>query len=169
MVGSRPRSASWLPLECRYTARTLEWFSELVRYLSALTLILLNCFWSDCLGVKDFQKQLPGCKGILGMHCRGMKEACGITLTVLTFHLRSWFFDESISFRLHLHFFSNEKSAQRGNFGADIPADIRPKASVKPSKSWKQKHFGTDIPRRRPWKKLRSEKPRADFCFPYTS
>ena len=47
-------------------------------------------------------------------------------------------------------YFRNEKSAQRGSFGTDIPADIRPKTSVRPSKSWKNKHFGTDIPRGRP-------------------
>ena len=35
----------------------------------------------------------------------------------------------------------NEKSAQRGS----------PKTSVRPSKSWKKKHFGMDIPRGRPW------------------
>ena len=44
------------------------------------------------------------------------------------------------------------KSAQRGSFGPDIPTDIRPKTSVRPSKPWKNKHFGTDIPRGRPWK-----------------
>ena len=58
--------------------------------------------------------------------------------------------------------FRNENSAQRGSFGPDIP----PKTSVRPSKSWKHKHFGADIPRGRPWKKLRSEKLRADFSFP---
>ena len=31
----------------------------------------------------------------------------------------------------------NENSAQRGSFWPDIPADIRPKTSVRPSKSWK--------------------------------
>ena len=46
----------------------------------------------------------------------------------------------------------DENSAQRGSFGPDIPADIPPKTSVRPSKSWKNKHFGTDIPRGRPWK-----------------
>ena len=46
--------------------------------------------------------------------------------------------------------FRTENSAQRGSFGPDIPADIPPKTSVRPSKSWKNKHFGTDIPRGRP-------------------
>ena len=35
-------------------------------------------------------------------------------------------------------FFRNENSAQRGSFWPDIPADIRPKTSVMPSKSWKK-------------------------------
>ena len=48
--------------------------------------------------------------------------------------------------------FRNEKSAQRGSFWPDVPADIRPKTSVRPSKSWKNKHFGTDMPRGRPRK-----------------
>ena len=46
----------------------------------------------------------------------------------------------------------NEKSAQRGSFRPDVPADIRPKTSVRPSKSWKNYHFGTDMPRGRPRK-----------------
>ena len=33
----------------------------------------------------------------------------------------------------------NEKSAQRGSFRPDVPADIRPKTSVRPSKCWKKK------------------------------
>ena len=48
--------------------------------------------------------------------------------------------------------FRNENSAQRGSFRPDIPADIPPKTSVRPSKSWKIKHFGTDIPCGRPRK-----------------
>ena len=49
--------------------------------------------------------------------------------------------------------FRNEKSAQRGSFRPDVPADIRPKTtSVRPSKSWENKHFGTDMPRGRPRK-----------------
>ena len=65
----------------------------------------------------------------------------------------------------------NEKSAQRGSVGPDIPADIRPKTSVRPSKSWKNKHFGDGHPARTSMKKLRSEKLRseklrADFSFP---
>ena len=39
-------------------------------------------------------------------------------------------------------FFRNEKSAQRGSFGPDIPADIRPKTSVRPSKFWKTSILG---------------------------
>ena len=35
-------------------------------------------------------------------------------------------------------FFRNESSAQRGSFWPDIPADIRPKTSVRRSKSWKK-------------------------------
>ena len=70
------------------------------------------------------------------------------------------------SVNLHI-LLRKENSAQRGSFWPDIPADIRPKTSVRPSKSWKNKHFGTDIPRGRPRKKLRSEKLRADFFVPY--
>ena len=47
------------------------------------------------------------------------------------------------------------------SFRPDVPADIRPKTSVRPFKSWKNKHFGTGMPR-----ELRSEKLRADFSFP---
>ena len=50
------------------------------------------------------------------------------------------------------HCQENEKSAQRGSFRPDIPADIPPKTSVRRSKSWKIKHFGTDIPCGRPRK-----------------
>ena len=49
-------------------------------------------------------------------------------------------------------FLRNGNSAQRGSVWPDIPADIRPKTSVRPSKSEKNKHFGTDIPRGRPQK-----------------
>ena len=38
------------------------------------------------------------------------------------------------------------------SFRPDVPADIRPKTSVRLSKSWKNKHFGTDMPRGRPRK-----------------
>ena len=44
------------------------------------------------------------------------------------------------------------KSAQRGSFGPDVPADVPPKTSVSRSKSWKNKHCGTHIPCGRPWK-----------------
>ena len=51
------------------------------------------------------------------------------------------------------------------------------KTSVKPSKSWKNKHFGADVhdPKARTsmtpggFKKLRSEKLRAEFSFPTES
>ena len=48
----------------------------------------------------------------------------------------------------------NEKAAQRVSFGAGYPADVQrgypggspgTKTSVKPSKSWKNKHFGADV------------------------
>ena len=48
------------------------------------------------------------------------------------------------------HCFRNKNSAQRGSFGPDIPADVPPKTSVRPSKSWKNKHVGTHIRRGRP-------------------
>ena len=38
------------------------------------------------------------------------------------------------------------------SFRPDVPADIRPKTSVRPSESWKNKHSGTDVPRGRPRK-----------------
>ena len=38
------------------------------------------------------------------------------------------------------------------SFRPDVPADIRPKTSVRPSKSWKNKHFGTGMPRGGPRK-----------------
>ena len=62
----------------------------------------------------------------------------------------------------------NEKSAQRGGVRPDVPADIRPKTSVRPSRSCKTSIFGTDMPRttRRPQKRFRSEKLPADFSFP---
>ena len=44
------------------------------------------------------------------------------------------------------------KFSPKRKFGPDIPAHIRPKTSVRPSKSWKNKHFRTDIPRGRPGK-----------------
>ena len=62
-------------------------------------------------------------------------------------------------------FLRNEKSAQRGSFGPGIPADIRPKTSVRHSNSWKNKHLGTDMPRGCPRKKLRSDKLRADISL----
>ena len=59
----------------------------------------------------------------------------------------------------------NEKSAQRESFRPDVPADIRPKTSVRPSKSWKKASWHKHAPRTST-KKLRSEKLRADFSFP---
>ena len=44
----------------------------------------------------------------------------------------------------------NGKSAHEGNSVPEVPADIRPKTSVRPSKSWKSKHCSTGIPRGRP-------------------
>ena len=63
-------------------------------------------------------------------------------------------------------FFRNENSAQRGSFGPDIPADIPPKTSVRPSKSWKKQAFRNGHPTRTSIKKLRSAKLRADSSFP---
>ena len=34
-----------------------------------------------------------------------------------------------------------QKSAQRGSFRLDVPADIQPKTSVRPSRSWKRQTF----------------------------
>ena len=39
-------------------------------------------------------------------------------------------------------------SLQRGSLRPDVPADIWPKTSVRPSNCWKNKQFGTDMPRR---------------------
>ena len=45
-----------------------------------------------------------------------------------------------------------QKSAQRRSFWPDVPADIPWETSVWPSKSWKNKHVGTGMPRGRPRK-----------------
>ena len=60
----------------------------------------------------------------------------------------------------------NENSAQRGSFGPDIPADVPPKTSVRPSKILENQAFRNGHPTRTSMKKLRSEKLRADFSFP---
>ena len=63
--------------------------------------------------------------------------------------------------------FTEQKGSEKeGSFRPDVPADIRPKTSVRPSKSWKNKHFGTDMPRGRPRKNFGLKKLRADFSFP---
>ena len=43
--------------------------------------------------------------------------------------------------------FRNEESTQRGSLWLDVLADIRPKPSVRSSKTLKNKHFGPDMPR----------------------
>ena len=48
--------------------------------------------------------------------------------------------------------FRNEYSAQSASFRPDVPADIRPKTSVRLSQSWTNKQFGTDMPHGRPRK-----------------
>ena len=63
----------------------------------------------------------------------------------------------------------NGNSAQRGSFWPDIPADIRPKTSVRPPKSWKRQAFWDGQPARTSMEKLRSEKLRADISFPKDS
>ena len=60
----------------------------------------------------------------------------------------------------------NEKSAQRGSFRPDVPADIWPKTSVRPSKSKKNKHLGTDTPRGRPRKNFGLKNFGLIFSFP---
>ena len=60
----------------------------------------------------------------------------------------------------------NENSAQRGSFRQDIPADIPPKTSVRPSKCWKKQAFRNGRPTRTFIKELGSEELRADFSFP---
>ena len=57
----------------------------------------------------------------------------------------------------------NGNSAQRGSFWPDVPADIRPKTSVRPSKCWKKQAVWDGQPARTSMKKLRSQKLRADF------
>ena len=56
----------------------------------------------------------------------------------------------------------NKKSAQRGRFRPDVPADIQPRTSVRPSKS----HFGTDVARGRPRKNCGLKNFRLIFPFP---
>ena len=53
------------------------------------------------------------------------------------------------------------KAAQRGSFRPDVPADIPPKPSVRPFKSWKKEQAFWHGHATR--EKLRSEKLRADF------
>ena len=55
------------------------------------------------------------------------------------------------------------KISPRGSFRPDVPADIRPKTSVRPSKSWKKQAFWDGHAARTSTKKSRSEKLRADF------
>ena len=73
---------------------------------------------------------------------------------------------EGVSVRIERKQLSETQPKDR-SFRPDVPSDIRPKTSVFGLiKSWKNNHFGTDMPRARPRKKLRSEKLRADFSFP---
>ena len=62
--------------------------------------------------------------------------------------------------------FRNENQPKDRSFWPDVPADIRPKTSVRPSKSWKKQAFWHGHAARTSTKKLRSEKHRADFSFP---
>ena len=48
--------------------------------------------------------------------------------------------------------YQERKISPKRKFRPDIPADIPPKTSVRRSKSWKIKHFGTVIPCGRPRK-----------------
>ena len=62
--------------------------------------------------------------------------------------------------------FRGQNSAERGSFWPDIPAELRPKTSVRPSKSRTKEAFWHRHPARTSTKKLRSEKLRADFSCP---
>ena len=70
--------------------------------------------------------------------------------------LPSWKSFEFISSKLPLPLPSwnseTKNQPKDRSFRPDVPADIRQKTSVRPSKSWKNKHFGTDMPRGRPRK-----------------
>ena len=71
---------------------------------------------------------------ILAKFFPDMGERCGENLAKVLAESRPSFFLGHKKFR-------NKKSGHRGSFGPDIPADIRPKTSVRPSKSWKNKHL----------------------------
>ena len=58
------------------------------------------------------------------------------------------------------------KNQPKEELGPDIPVDIRPKTSVRPSNSWKKQAFWHGHPARTSMKKLQSEKLRAAFSFP---
>ena len=66
-------------------------------------------------------------------------------------------------------FVRNEKSAQRPKFSAGRPCGHPAKNFGQALQILENKHFGTDMPRGRPRKKLRSERLRADFSFPNLS
>ena len=68
-----------------------------------------------------------------------------------------------------LHKVRNEKSAQRGSFRPDVPADIRPKNFGQALQVLEKQAFWHGHPARTSMKKLRSEKLRADFSFPIKS
>ena len=67
---------------------------------------------------------------------------------------------------LHLMLVRTKNQPKDRSFRPDVPADIRPKTSVRPSKSWKKQAFRHGHAARTSTKKLRSEKLRADFSFP---
>ena len=85
-------------------------------------------------------------------------------------HSTNKLFDAVLLWWCHFPPIRNEKSAQKGNFRPDVPADIPPKTSVTPSKSGKNKHLGTDNPRGRPRKNFglifRSLSLRSDWQHP---
>ena len=92
-------------------------------------------------------------------------DACSLSITfAIRYHMNM-----HVRATMEDHWFRNEKSAQRGSFRPDIPADIPPKTSVRRSKSWKRKHFGTDIPCGRPRKKTSGWKTSGWILVPYWS
>ena len=66
----------------------------------------------------------------------------------------------------HHSMFQERKSSPKRKFLAGYPCGHPAKNFGQALQILENKHFGTDIPRGRPRKKLRSEKLRADFPFP---
>ena len=80
--------------------------------------------------------------------CVSLKEAPQEPVSILKHATRISTEQTSMRSKWWLKTVSETKNQPKDrSFRPDVPADIRPKTSVRPSKSWKNKHFGTDMPR----------------------